>query len=182
MGNPLWVASVLFIAVILIGYSPSTFTLSSPQRPQAYHTSAVASEPLTPADRKEIEELSRQFAQKYYTYNVENYTEVNNALLPLLTSEYQDAFKQITTDGFIAAQAVKAESQVESVQISEVDKLSTNQVNVQLTFQAQTTANNQTTKNRYNTQLDLRKNEGHWKINAILFEQPAEFLNIQTLL
>lgn len=182
MGNPLWVASMLIIAVILLGYSPSIFTLSSPQRLQTQQIASAAVEPLNPTDRKEIEELSLQFAQKYYTYNVENYIEVNNDLLPLLTSEYQDTFSKITRDGFIAAQAAKAESKVESIQISEVNKLSTNQANVKLTFKAQTTTHNQATNNRYNTQLDLRKNEGHWKINAILSEHPDEFLDLQTLL
>jgi sulfur carrier protein ThiS len=122
------------------------------------------------------------FAQKYYTYNVENYTEVNDELLTLITPEYQDVFKKITRDGLVAAQSAKAESKVESVQITEVDKLSANQAKVQLTFKAQTTTNHQTTENRYSTKLDLQKKEGHWKINAILSEQPVEFLNIRNLL
>lgn len=182
MVNPLWFVSVLVSLLFLSGFSSSGMTLSTNPSLQALQTSSTAVEPLTPADRKEIEELALLFAQKYYTFNVENYTEVNDELLTLITPEYQDVFKKITRDGLVAAQSAKAESKVESVQITEVDKLSANQAKVQLTFKAQTTTNHQTTENRYSTKLDLQKKEGHWKINAILSEQPVEFLNIRNLL
>lgn len=182
MTHPLRVVSVLVILSFLSGCSPSISALSSTQHIRAIQTSSVVVEPLTPIDRKEIEDLSLLFAQKYYTYTLENYTEVNTELVPLLTSEYQGTFKKLTEDGFLAAQAVQAESKVESMQIIEVDKLSPNQAKVQLTFKAQVTANDQTTKNRYSTKLDLRKTDGHWKINAILSEQPVEFFDLRTLL
>ncbi|HVJ48279.1 hypothetical protein [Desulfitobacterium sp.] len=182
MKQHFWVVSALLTSLFLSGCAPSTSVLTSAHSLQAAQTSSVAAEPLTPIDRKEIEDLTLLFAQKYYTYTLENYTQVNASLLPVITPEYQATFEKITKNGFLAAQAAKAESKVESVRIIEVDKLSPNQGKVHFEFKAQVAANGQETENRYSTKLDLRKIEGHWKINAILSEQPVEFFNLQTLL
>lgn len=94
MAHPLWLVSVLVSLLFLAGCSPSTSALTSSHRLQAVQTSSVAIEPLTPIDRKEIEDLALLFAQKYYTYTLENYTEVNTELIPLLTPEYRDTFEK----------------------------------------------------------------------------------------
>lgn len=173
-----WFIPALAALVVISGCSPSPQTFA----PQTVQTASMAVGPLSPADRKAIEDLALLFAQKYYTYTLDDYTEDNKALLPLLTPEFRDSFTKITENGYLAAQAVKAESKVESVQILEVDKLSSTQGKVSLTFTAQVTNNGKTTKNRYSTKLDLRKAEGQWRINAILSERPVEFMNLRNLL
>lgn len=182
MKHPLLFISMIITALILSGCSPSLNVLSYRYRLETAQTSTAPVEPMTPSERKEVEELSSEFAQKYYTYNLENYVEVNNELLSLMTSEYQSTFKQLTADGLLAAKAVNAESEVESVQVSEVDKLSSNLANVKLIFNAKVSTNGQTTRNQYSTKLGLLKKDEHWKINAILSEQPVKFFELKKLL
>lgn len=177
---PLWIVSALAASLFLSGCSAPTMTLAG--QVQAAQSSTVVTEPLSPTDRKEMEDLAFFFGKKYYTYDAENYLQVNESLLPLLTEDYLNRFQNITKDGSLAAQAVKAKSKVESVQILSVDKTSPDQGKVAFQFKAQVSTNGKETQNLYSTTLDLRKTEGQWKINAILSEQPVEFLDIQKLL
>lgn len=176
----LWVLSTLVASLFLSGCS--TPALTPTKQVQAVQTPTAIENPLSPEDRKAMEDIALLFAKKYYTYTPESYLQVNQSLLPLLTPDYQQPFQKITEDGALAAQAVKAQSGVESVQILAVDKLSPSQGKVYLQYKALVSNNGKETENRYSATLDLRKKDNQWKINAILSEQPVEFLNIQNLL
>jgi hypothetical protein len=180
MRHSAWVLSVLLASVFLLGYWIPGFTYSS-----STNTAIAApshTEPLSPTDRKEMEALVIDFTSHYYTYTLENYLTEGKKLLPLLTEKYTIPFKEHLESSFIAAKAVQAESKVLSTQIMAVEKTGPDQGFVYLQFKANVANNGKETLNRYSTTLDLERENGKWRINGILSEQPVEFLNITNLL
>ena len=179
MKRSVWVFSVLLASLFLLGYGVPGLT-------HFYPTGAVLAssqgEPLNPSDRKEIESLALEFTNHYYTYNQQNYLEEGKKMLPLLTQKYQATYEGILEKGYIAAKAVQAESSVVSTQILAVEKTSPNIGFIYLQFKANVSNNGIETLNRYSTTLSLEKEDGKWRVNGILSEQPVEFFNILNLL
>lgn len=180
MKRSIWVFSILLASLFLLAYA-------GPVSKNFYPTGAVLAalsqgEPLNPSDRKEIESLALEFTNHYYTYTQQNYLEEGKKLLPLLTKKYQEPYTELLEKGFVAAKAVQAESSVLSTQILVVEKTSPNLGFIYLQFKAKVSNNGKETLNRYSTTLSLEKEDGKWRINGILSEQPVEFLNIRNLL
>lgn len=179
MKRSVWVISVLLASLFLLGYGVPGLTQSHP-------TGAVLAssqgEPLNPSERKEIESLALEFTNHYYTYTQDNYLEEGNKLLRLLTEKYQEPYKELLEKGYLAAKAIQAESSVISTQILAVEKTSPNLGVIYLQFKANVSNNGKETLNRYSTTLSLEKENGIWRINGILSEQPVAFLNIKNLL
>lgn len=186
MRHSVWVFSVLLASFFLLGYwIPNLTPNYSSSTLNTSNTAIAASmprEPLNPSERKEMESLALEFTNHYYTYTLENYLAEGEKLLPLLTATYQKPYKDLIQSGFIAAKAVQAESKVISTQILNVEKLNSNQGFIYLQFKANVSNNGKDTLNRYSTTLGLEKEDGKWRINGILSEQPVEFLNVQNLL
>jgi hypothetical protein len=180
MSHSVWVFSVFLASLFLLGnWIPNL----NPNLPVNTAIAASAQrEPLNPSDRKEMEDLAVEFTNHYYTYNLENYVDEGKKLLPLLTEQYKEPYNKLLENGFLAANAVQAESKVVSTQILSVEKTAPNQGFIYLQFKANVSNNGKDTLNRYSTTLDLQKEAGKWRINGILSEQPVEFLNIRNLL
>ena len=183
MRHSVWVFSILLASLFLLGYWVPDLTHSYPTSTTSTAIAASTQrEPLNPSDRKEMESLALEFTNHYYTYTTENYLEEGEKLLPLLTKTYQDPYKKLLENGFIAAKSVQAESKVVSTQILSVEKTTSEQGFIYLQFKANVSNNGKETLNRYSTTLGLEKVEGKWRINGILSEQPVEFLNVKNLL
>ena len=183
MKHSVWVFSILLASLFLLGYWIPDLTHGYPTSTVSTTIAASAQrEPLNPSDRKEMESLALEFTNHYYTYTLENYLEEGEKLLPLLAKNYQEPYKNLIKNGFVAAEAVQAESKVVSTQILSVEKMTSEQGYIYLHFKANVSNNGKETLNRYSTTLSLEKEEGKWRINGILSEQPVEFTNIRNLL
>lgn len=180
MKQSAWVISVLLASVFLLAYAVPDLTRRNSAQPVL--ASSIYDEPLQPSDRKEFESVALEFTNHYYTYTLDNYREEGLKLLPLLTTDYQESFKKLVENGFVAAKAVQAESTVISTQILAVERTAPDKGFVYLHFEANVSNNGKETLNRYSTTLGFKKEAGHWRINGILSEQPVKFINIKNLL
>lgn len=180
MKRSIWVFSILLATLFLLTYAGPVSTYLYPTG--AVLAASSPGEPLNPSERKEIESLALEFTNHYYTYTQQNYLEEGKKLLPLLTQKYQEPYKELLERGYLASKAVQAESSVLSTQILVVEKTSPDLGFTYLRFKANVSNNGEETLNRYSTTLSLEREDGKWRINGILSEQPVEFLNIQNLL
>ena len=183
MKRGVWVISVFLATIFLLGHwipqlsAPINYYGSSQPVLASTHT-----EPITPAERNEMESLALDFTKRYYTYTVENYLEEGEKLLPLLTTEYQKIYQESLVKSFSAAKAVNAESSVESLLIMGIEKTAPDTGIIKLQFKAKVLTHEVETLNRYSVVLELKKEAGVWLINDILAEEPVAFSNLQGLL
>lgn len=183
MNRSVWVFSVLLATLFLLthwipGFSAKS-QLGSPNQPVLAATQTIE---LSPSERKDMETLALDFTNKYYTYNVDNYLAEGNKLLPLLTKDYQETFKDSLEKSFTAAKATNAESSVVSALVMEIGKTSSEIGLIKMQFKAKVLTHNVETLNRYSTTLELKKENGTWRINDILEEDPVAFSNLRSLL
>ncbi|AFL99677.1 hypothetical protein Desde_1248 [Desulfitobacterium dehalogenans ATCC 51507] len=183
MKRSVWVFSVLLATLFLLGHWIPGFsadsTLNTPNQP------ALASpfiDPLTPAERKEMETLALDFTKSYYTYSLDNYLEEGLKLLPLLTQDYQEAYSSSLEKSYIAAKAINAKSSVESALVLALEKTAPDTSIIKMQFKAKVLTHDVETLNRYSAVLELKKEDGVWLIHGITEEEPVAFSNLQGLL
>lgn len=179
MNRSVWVLSVLIAIIFLLYAGP----VSDRYYPRDTAVPALSqAEPVTSDDRKEIEALVFKFTNNYYTYTQDNYFEKGRSLLPLLAASYRETYEKLLNDSYSAVEAVKAESAVVNTQILALEKNSAETGFTYVQFKAKVANNGKETLNRYSTTLSLVKEDGQWRINGILSEQPVEFTNLTNLL
>ncbi|MGE4272261.1 MAG: hypothetical protein AB7E31_05250 [Desulfitobacterium sp.] len=183
MNRSIWFFSVALATLFLLGHwipeFSATSNLSSPAQPVLASTGSPA---INPAERKEMETLALDFTNGYYTYTLDNYMQAGQSLLPLLTKNYQLTYATTLEKSFTAAKAVQAESSVVSAFIMGIKKTAPDSGMIKVQFKAKVLTHEVETLNRYSTTLELKKEDGAWRINDILEEDPVAFSNLQNLL
>lgn len=183
MSRGVWVLSVLLASVLLLSYwIPGLSAASNPNTLETSLLSLTSTEPITPEERHEMESLVLSFTEKYYTYTLDTYIADGEKLLPLLTHGYQDDYLDSLNKSFSAAQASNANSEVTNAMILVCEKVTPDQGVAKVQFQAKVLANQVETVNRYNITLELKKEEGQWRVHNILDEEPVAFSNLEKLL
>lgn len=183
MKRSIWAFSVLLATVFLLGHWIPGFSAHSTLNSSAQPALAAAfTNPITPAERKEMETLALDFTKRYYTYTLDNYLEEGLKLLPLLTQDYQPIYRSSLKNSFTAAEAVNARSTVESALVLGLEKTAQDSSLIQMQFKAKVLTHDVVTLNRYSVVLELKKDDDMWLINDIVEEEPVAFSNLQDLL
>lgn len=183
MKRSVWVFSVFLATVFLLGHwIPESSITSYYSNPSQSVLASTQAQPITPAERKEMESLALDFTKRYYTYTLDNYLDEGQKLLPLLTQDYQETYIRSLEESFTAAKAVDAKSSVDSALIMGIEKVAPETGLIKLQFKAKVLTHEVETLNRYSVVLELKNEAGVWLINDILEEDPVAFSNLQSLL
>ncbi|AGA68555.1 hypothetical protein Desdi_1038 [Desulfitobacterium dichloroeliminans LMG P-21439] len=183
MNRNIWGFSVVLASLFLLGHwIPEFSTTSNLVSPAQSVLASTVSNAINPAERKEMESLALGFTKVYYTYTLDNYLQEGQSLLPLLTKNYQETYRTSLEKSYTAAKAVQAESSVVSAFIMGIEKTAPDTGVIKMQFKAKVLTHEIETLNRYSTTLELKNEDGAWRINDILEEDPVAFSNLRSLL